>query len=108
MMTYVTSLNGCFFFLPVPGLVSPEGIAVDWVGRNIYFTDSELDVVAVARVDGSYMKTLFRDNLVNPRAIVADPRRGLVPLALTISTDHCIRDGFRVFNVDLPQIRCRS
>ena len=61
-----------------PGLGSPEGVAVDWVGRNMYWTDSGLDRVEVANLDGTNRKTLFDANLVNPRAIVVDPGKGWV------------------------------
>ncbi|XP_048259530.1 nidogen-1-like [Haliotis rufescens] len=59
------------------GLVSPEGVAIDYISRNLYYTDSELDVVGVAKLDGSDQKTLFSSDIVNPRSIVLDPRRGV-------------------------------
>lgn len=57
-------------------LGSPEGIAVDHLGRNIFWTDSQLDRIEVARLDGRQRRILFDIGLVNPRAIVADPVRG--------------------------------
>jgi len=59
------------------GLGSPEGVAVDWVSKNLYWTDSGTDRIEVSRLDGTHHKTLFSDDLVNPRAIVVDPVRGL-------------------------------
>ncbi|XP_067681271.1 nidogen-like [Haliotis asinina] len=59
------------------GLVSPEGIAIDYISRNLYYTDSELDVVGVAKLDGTDQKTLFSSDIINPRSIVLDPRRGV-------------------------------
>lgn len=67
-------LRFCFLFLP--DLESPEGIALDHLGRVIFWTDSQLDRIEVARLDGSQRRVLFDTNLVNPRAIVADPMRG--------------------------------
>ncbi len=55
------------------GLDSPEGVAIDWVAKNLYWTDSELDRIDVSRLDGTNHKTLIRDDLVNPRAIAVDP-----------------------------------
>ena len=31
----------------------PDGIAVDWVGRNLFWTDSGTDRIEVAMLDGS-------------------------------------------------------
>ena len=58
------------------GMESPEGIAIDYVGRNMFYTDSELDVVAVSDLNGEFQKVLHSTNLVNPRAIAVDPLRG--------------------------------
>lgn len=52
------------------------GIAVDWLGRNIYWTDSRLDAVQVAKLNGSQKRTLVSSNLGNPRAIIVDPPNG--------------------------------
>lgn len=49
---------------------------MDHLGRNIFWTDSQLDRIEVARLDGRQRRILFDTGLVNPRAIVVDPMRG--------------------------------
>ncbi|NXV16075.1 NID2 protein, partial [Cepphus grylle] len=58
------------------GLISPEGLAVDHLRRAIFWTDSGLDRIERARLDGSERRVLFDTELVNPRAIAVDPVRG--------------------------------
>ncbi|XP_071972207.1 nidogen-2 isoform X1 [Engystomops pustulosus] len=57
-------------------LMSPEGLAIDYLRRNMYWTDSSTDKIESSRLDGSDRKTLFDTNLVNPRAITIDAVRG--------------------------------
>lgn len=58
------------------GLVSPDGLACDWLGRKLYWTDSETNRIEVADLDGSLRKVLFWQDLDQPRAITLDPGRG--------------------------------
>lgn len=57
---------------------SPEGIAIDHVARLLFWTDSMRDTVEVSKLDGSNRRVLFDTDLVNPRAIVANPVYGWV------------------------------
>jgi len=52
---------------------SPDGIAVDWVGRNLYWTDKGTDRIEMSRLNGSSRHVLISDGLQEPRAIVLDP-----------------------------------
>lgn len=58
------------------GLMSPEGIAIDYHRRTMFWTDSGLDRIESAELDGSGRKVLFDTDLVNPRAITVDSVRG--------------------------------
>ncbi|XP_051044354.1 low-density lipoprotein receptor-related protein 8 isoform X13 [Phodopus roborovskii] len=59
-------------------LHSPEGLAVDWVHKHIYWTDSGNKTISVATSDGRRRCTLFSRELSEPRAIAVDPLRGFM------------------------------
>lgn len=54
----------------------PDGVAVDWVARNLYWTDTGTDRIEVSRLNGSSRKILISDHLDEPRAITLDPTHG--------------------------------
>lgn len=60
------------------GLSSAEGLAVDWVAKNIYWVESILDHIEVANINGTSRRTLIAGNMESPRAISVDPRYGLL------------------------------
>ncbi|XP_071101709.1 prolow-density lipoprotein receptor-related protein 1-like isoform X1 [Haliotis cracherodii] len=60
------------------GLATTEGLAIDWIAGNIYWVESNLDQIEVAQLDGSNRSTLVAGNMISPRAIVLDPRDGLL------------------------------
>ncbi|XP_062917915.1 low-density lipoprotein receptor-related protein 5-like isoform X1 [Mobula hypostoma] len=60
----------------ISGLVSPDGLACDWLGKKLYWTDSETNRIEVANLDGMYRKVLFWQDLDQPRAIALDPQQG--------------------------------
>uniref|UniRef100_A0A8C2JYU5 Low density lipoprotein receptor-related protein 8, apolipoprotein e receptor n=1 Tax=Cyprinus carpio TaxID=7962 RepID=A0A8C2JYU5_CYPCA len=59
-------------------LHSPEGLAMDWVHKNIYWTDSGDKTISVATSDGKKRKVLIDTELGEPRAIAVDPRQGFM------------------------------
>ncbi|GAB1611093.1 nidogen-1-like isoform X2, partial [Argonauta hians] len=58
--------------------VKSEGIAIDWISRNMYWTDSRGKSVHVSTLDGTQQKTLFDTKINNPRGIVVNPIRGVL------------------------------
>lgn len=53
---------------------SPEGLAVDWISRRLYWTDSSKDIIEVASLDNPRQRAvLISKGLVNPRGIAVDP-----------------------------------
>ena len=63
------------------GLKKPEGLAVDWIAKKLYWTDCkdsdwETNRIEVANFDGSNRKVLFWKDLNRPRAIAVDPLKG--------------------------------
>lgn len=51
-----------------------ESIAVDWVGRKLYWTDYALETIEVSELDGRYRTVLISVNVTNPRGLALDPR----------------------------------
>ncbi|CAH2305432.1 low-density lipo receptor-related 1B [Pelobates cultripes] len=60
------------------GLATPEGLAIDWIAGNIYWIDSNLDQIEVAKLDGKMRSTLIAGGMEHPRAIALDPRYGIL------------------------------
>lgn len=52
-----------------------QGMALDWVAGNLYWTDSTNGVIKVARKTGAYQMTVL-ENLTHPVGIAVHPGRG--------------------------------
>ena len=55
------------------GIWTAEGLAVDWMGKNVYWVDSLLDQIQVVNFEGTHTATVFKDNMHNLRALAVDP-----------------------------------
>ncbi|XP_015604569.1 nidogen-2 isoform X3 [Cephus cinctus] len=64
--TFLSDINGA------------EGLSVDWVARNIYWTDSIKKTVEVANLNTKKRKVLVDEGLMNPRGMAVHPYRGKI------------------------------
>ena len=62
----------------ISGVTSPEGIAIDWVSRNLFWADSAKGTVEVVNLETKKRKVLIKTGLVNGRGIAVHPYRGYV------------------------------
>ena len=58
------------------GLAVPDGLAVDWITKNIYFAESAAKMVDVCSGNGSYRSSLISTGIDSPRGLAIDPRDG--------------------------------
>ncbi|XP_072046930.1 low-density lipoprotein receptor-related protein 6-like [Amphiura filiformis] len=68
------------------GLIA-DGLACDWIGMKLYWTDSETNRVEVSELDGGSRKVLFWQDLDQPRAIALDPENGYTIIELMIKIE---------------------
>lgn len=57
-------------------LSNPDGLAVDWVGGNLYWCDKGRDTIEVSKLNGAYRTVLVNSGLKEPRALAVDVRYG--------------------------------
>ncbi|WAR10104.1 LRP2-like protein, partial [Mya arenaria] len=50
-----------------------EDLAVDWIGENLYWTDTNLETVNVGSLSRLVRMTLFSTNVSSPKGIAVDP-----------------------------------
>ena len=65
-------------FLVKIDLDTPDGIAVDWVNKKLYWTDTGTDMIEVSDFNGTCRLELITTGLEEPRAIVVHPALGYV------------------------------
>ena len=60
----------------------PDGIAVDWMGGNLYWTDNGQfqHRIEVSKLDGQHRKTLLWKGVWEPRSLALNPLNGYVSL----------------------------
>ena len=60
------------------GLDFPDGMAVDWVAGNVYWTDMSFNRIEVARTDGRARRVLIWSDLTRPSSLAVNPSDGLM------------------------------
>ena len=60
------------------GLTTAKGLAVDWIGQNLYWIDSNLNQIEVATFEGNHRRTLIANKMESPRAIALDAREAII------------------------------
>lgn len=79
-------------------LDTPDGIAVDWVNKKLYWTDTGTDMIEVSDFNGTYRLELITTGLEEPRAIVVHPALGYVKVICS-----CF-----VFNAPTPHLSLKK
>ncbi|KAF5898954.1 pro-epidermal growth factor [Clarias magur] len=62
----------------ITDLMSPEGLAVDWINRNIYWTDRGLSSVSRGRLSSQDATVLIHDTLLEPRDMAVHPQARMI------------------------------
>ena len=60
------------------GLVMPEDLAVDYLARNVYFTDSQTKIIGVLKMNTKFWTTIISETVDKPRGITVYPERGFL------------------------------
>lgn len=54
----------------------PVGISVDWIYKNLYWSDLGTKTISVSNFNGTKQKVLFNRGLKEPASIAVDPLSG--------------------------------
>uniref|UniRef100_A0A1A8PVW5 Low density lipoprotein receptor-related protein 1 n=4 Tax=Nothobranchius TaxID=28779 RepID=A0A1A8PVW5_9TELE len=95
-------------------LSNPDGLAVDWVGGNLYWCDKGRDTIEVSKLNGAYRTVLVNNGLKEPRAIAVDVRYGYLYWSDWGDTPHIGRIGMDgtnrsvVMTCSMDEFRCKD
>jgi len=53
----------------------PEGIAVDWLSRNIYWSDLMRNRIEVARLNGAHRRAILWNDMDSPKSLAVHPAK---------------------------------
>lgn len=81
-------------------IYSCKGLAIDWLGRNLYWTDEEAGTISVVSLeDFSKRRTLIRDKKIKLYSIVLDPNAGYVRSQTYLMFTYLQREHEKRFNI---------
>lgn len=58
------------------GVETPEGLAIDWIAHNLYWSDTGTRKIEVVRLEEGSRKVLIWQDLVEPKCLALDPEKG--------------------------------
>ena len=73
---YRSNYDGTSKTLIIDGVKNVEGVAIDWIGRKLYWTTYKSATIEVSTLDGKYRKVLINIGLQSPRGMAVDPVAG--------------------------------
>ena len=77
-LIYRVNYDGSSKKLIMKDVVNVEGVAIDWIGRKMYWTTYKSGTIEVATLDGMFRKVLINTGLEYPRGMAVDPIAGCV------------------------------
>lgn len=78
------------------GISTTNGLAVDWVADNVYWSDADRKNIEVSRLDGSSRKELISTELNDPKSLIVYPKKGYLfwgDWGYPQSIGRCLLDG---------------
>lgn len=76
------------------GLEMPVSISVDWIAKNIYWSDASAHRIEVSRLNGNHRMVLLWENIESPQALAVNPHNGFVKH----SSLHILLSPFSIVN----------
>ena len=73
---YRSNYDGSSKTLIMDDIKNVEGVAIDWIGRKMYWTTYLSETIEVSTLDGKHRKVLINAGLEYPRGIAVDPIAG--------------------------------
>ena len=73
---YRSNYDGTSKTLIMDEVENVEGVAIDWIGRKMYWTTYQSETIEVATLDGKHRKVLINTGLEYPRGMAVDPIAG--------------------------------